>query len=231
MCDSCDYNKEDIHNNALDICSDCRDYDDDDDASKKLITKSDAMEKYALTNKDLKGTRHIMNEGKYVYYLYLVEDVKNIAIDKYGSLDDMIKKIQEKQGMRIKRKNEKKKLEQIRRDELTAYLKSVGLDGIRSDSEICSEYISKGEKSGYTKEKIADIMLEMKFYHTCTSYPTVLRNRRYNMKRDMGYYDWSSEDEECLRVQVKEAMFKDYIEKNYNNTQKIGLEVPPSLYE
>jgi hypothetical protein len=166
-------------------------------------------------------------------YLFLVKDIENVCIQKYGSkeayqkiMNDKLTKKKEKQDRIVKSK-------EAWRKELNHYLKSIGLNGVRSDSSLCDNYINHGPKSGFTKEEIGEIMLEMKFYYDHTNYRNILHTMRREEIADMrdygGYYVWTDADEEELRDDAKLKALYDYVSENFDDTHKCIIEIPLSL--
>lgn len=198
-----------------------------------MITQSDALQKYPIGKSYLENVRHLSYKASYTTYLYLIKDIEHLCITKYGT-EDEYKKVQTE---RIHKKHNKEVRKNntinIREKELNNYLKSIGLPGIRNDSEICMNYIENGDKGGFTKEQIGEIMHEMKFYYEYTDYKNILQKSRHEAMSDMrkydGYCNWSSEDEDDVRDNAKfNAMFK-YVRDNYDNVHKCIIEVPRSL--
>lgn len=222
MCDSCEYNKDYIYNNELELCKKCRDI-----KSNKLITKTNSKKQYFLNNKDIENVRHISYKGIHETYLYLLNDMENISINKWGSE----KIIKEKLNQKEEKLNKKKQDKDFRKKELLEHLREIGLNNIRKDSSLCQDYIEKGENSGFDKYQIGEIMKEMKFYYEQTNYKKLLREQRYFEKKQFFdyYYDWTDEDEEDLRKQVKILALNKYVEINYMNHHKMENEIPISL--
>ena len=228
MCDYCQYNVNDILNVELTICKTCFNSD-----TVKLITKTHLMQEYKLTNNDLANVRKIEYIVLYVSYLYLIKDIEHLAKNKHGTLVKLEEKKQQTQ-QKIKLKKEyEQKIEDIRKKNLEEYLKSIGLNGIRPDSELCTNFIKKGENSGYSLIEIGKILKEMEFYHTYTKYSSMLRNVIHNEIQDIkewqGWYHWTDKDE--LISNIKYLALKDYIKQNYKNEHKLILELPDSLKE
>jgi hypothetical protein len=229
MCDSCNYNHMHINNDDLEICTTCKNI-----IPTKLITKTDAIKNYVLNNNDLDGVRHISYRTMYTTYLYLIEDVEYVAIKKHGSIDKLNDKICKKKELVIARKRNKDNLISLRKKELTEYLNSINVE-LRTDSVLCSNYIEKGEKSGFTPQQIGDILKEMDFYFNCTNYKTMLPTYRRQLQNSYYYNDyynynrWTDKDEERLRSKVKDIAMCEYIKQNFLDTHKIILEVPYSL--
>jgi len=196
---------------------------------KQLITKTEAKKLYCLTDNDLEDVDCITGSNTFnrsmVSYLYEEEDLKNAAIAKHGSLENLEKKLELKQ----KKKEElaKKKMDHVefRRKELEEYLAKFGLT-IRSDSAICSNYINYGEKSGLGKEEIGRIMSEMKFYFDKTNYHSILGDL---LEENNQYPRYDRDDIETLRSRAKYNALKQYITTNYMNFHEVEGCIPPSL--
>lgn len=228
MCDLCEYDKDDMFNNFFNVCNGCF-----RSIPSKLITKTNAIKDYPITEKDVKNIRHLVYKTTYTTYLYSIEDIEYYCIKKYKSR----KGFRKQQAIKVKRKEDRKKeLEDRRntnRDILNKYLQSIGLMGVREDSELCKVYIERADKSGYSLEDIGSILKEMEFFHKYTDYNKTLRKERRKARiknREYGYhFNWNEEDEEELRIKVKKITLRNYLSKNLDDTQKIMLEIPLSL--
>ncbi len=228
MCDNCNYNKDDINSANLSVCKEC---------FKKnpsvLITQTNACDTYAINKKDLDNVRRIEYKGTYKTYLFLIDDVENIAINKYGSIKACEKEISNRLTRKKEKLDSKIKSRKMREEELNKYLKSICLPGIRSDSVLCANYIERGEKAGFTKEEIGKIMYEMKFYYELTDYSSILYDLRGEEIRDMrgyyGYYVWTHDDEEEVRERAKSKALYEYVIENFDDYHKCILEIPRTL--
>jgi len=227
MCDNCDYDIACVYADDLKVCKECR------KAKTALITLTDATGKYPVNKTDLEAVRRIQYKGSYLTYLFLIKDIEHLCVEKFGS-DDAYKKVMaDKNAKRKERQDRAINTASARRKELDEYLKSVGLNGVRADSVLCDNYIEKGDKSGFSKEEIAKIMKEMEFYHNCTDYRSILYDLRSEQFRDMreygDYHRWGDDDEEEIREEAKASALHRYVVKNFDDTHKCILEVPPSL--
>lgn len=216
MCDLCYYDNNEIHNDNLNVCKDCYRSDDGN-----LLTKTDAMKNYALNNNDLNNVRHISYSKRYyTVYLYLIKDLEFIAITKYGSIEGLENKLEQKALRSKKLKITKKTLREQRTQDLDIYLKSLGLSGIRGDSTLCQKYID-GNK--ITKEYVGTIMIEMQFYYDHTNYSNYIDYYIEQEREYKGYYDIDE-----VRDSAKSKALKNYLKENKDNPDKLKL-VPPSL--
>lgn len=211
-----------VKNNTLTLCGTCANY-----KNGYLLTNDSVKANYMLTNKDLIEMNFIIKneDGKYIK-MYLKKDIENKIIDKYGSKEKFYKKLTARDNRR------KQKYETIRdrRRELINYLRMLGLDGIREDSTVCELYIKKGVKSGFTKEEIGLIMLEMDFFYRKTNYKTILRTERKMYKKDMWSYcpreKYDDGDEEIVKEDAKTKALEEYIINNNYDTRIIMTNVP-----
>jgi hypothetical protein len=190
------------------------------DKDKKL-TKTNAKELYCLTDKDLMGIPHntvSLFGRKYMSAnLYDKDVIEAIALKKYGDSDGIDNALRERDMKANKRKQNKLlkeqqmiPIKQNRRTELDNYLKTLGLPGIRSDSALCSMYIEKGNKCGYSMERIGEIMKECDFLYNQTDYSSLVDEEIEEAKDYKGYYDI----EECK----SSAMF--HAVHNYKDAHK-----------
>lgn len=228
MCDNCDYDSNDIDNDDLTVCKTCYKLE-----TKVLITKSRASELYPINKTDLDTVRHIEYKGTYTTYLFLIKDIEYICIKKYGSVEKYKSAMMEKNKKKEDRVKYANNSKDFRRHELDTYLKSICLPGIRNDSVLCTNYIEKGDKSGFSKERIGQIMLEMKFYFDKTDYQSllyILKGEEIEDRREYkGFYVWTDDDEEMVRQEAKDKALYKYIKNNCNNNHNLILEIPKSL--
>ena len=228
QCDSCNYNANDINNDDINVCRECFKRE-----PSVLITQTNAVKEYPIPRKDLNNLRKIMYKGMYTTYLFLIQDIHNVCVNKYGSEENYKEQMRIRVERRTSTANRRNNAKKQRHHELDKYLKEIGLSGARSDSILCTSYIEYGEKSGYTKKEIGIIMLEMKFYYERTKYSTILRNLRdkeiKSMRKWDGYYRWTHDDEESIRNDAKKQALKRYIVENINDVHKCILEIPQSL--
>lgn len=223
MCDSCE-NDNNYNNPILQLCKTCSKMD-----SNKLITKTDAIKKYALNKKDLDNIRckSYMNQYKTESYLFLIKDVKTIAINKYGTEEKLNEKINYLNKRRESKQNRKNNQMIENRNNLNKHLKQIGLGGIRNDSTLCENYIEKGEDSGFTVEEIGKILLEMRFYYNYTNYNDLLKKYRHDERYE--FWHWDADDEESIRIRAKSDAIMEYTRINFKNPHKMISEVPLSL--
>jgi hypothetical protein len=216
--------KTGVLNNTLVICDKCT-----NPNSMKLVPKTAAMERYVLTSADLQGVQcaYGWQNGptNITSTLYLIDDVEKIAINKYGSREDAIKKIKERDNKRHDVAKRKSDVKDIRRKELNKYLVSLGVGGVREDSVMCQQYIEMGNQSGYTPQLIGDAYLEMNFFYTHTDYQTRLKAVRNEFRTAVG----RSFEETEVSDETKERCLYDYVKQNYLNHHKMIDELPPSL--
>ena len=159
-CKACNVNRG-ILNNTLIICYECV-----KPSSLKMITKTNALEKYVLTTKDLDGISHAKGWSSYnnlTCNLYLINDIEKVSIEKYGSIENVKNKINNRDTKRFDIKKRQENIKLNRRLELHTHLINVGLSGIRDDSILCQNYVEKGDSGGHTINDISRIMLEMEF--------------------------------------------------------------------
>ena len=101
-CQGCGDNKG-IQQNGLTLCKKCY-----DPSSEILRCQSEAMIQYALNKKDLEELDYAVayntHSGHYDTKLYLVTDLHDLAVQKWGS-DDKLRRVIEERG---KRRDEKK---------------------------------------------------------------------------------------------------------------------------
>jgi len=199
------------------------------------LTKTNAKELYCLTDKDLIGVPHdtvSLFGRKYMSAnLYDKDIIEEIALKKYGSQDGIDEAIIQREKKAEKRKQNKILKEekmipirQNRRNELETYLKSLGLPGIRADSSLCDIYIEKGNQSGYTMEKVGEIMKECDFFYNQTDYSSLVDDEIEDAKSYKGYYDI----EECKSSAMYRAI-DDYKDDHKADWAEAYAKIPKSL--
>jgi hypothetical protein len=214
-CDNCNYNNDDINNAEIDVCRECKKIN-----PSIFTTKTNAINDYALTAKDLKDIRHNQYKKIFKTNLYLIQDIEHLAIEKHGSLEEALKLVNEKKDKKQNRLIKKEQVQNERKKELSNYLRKNNVK-YREDSQLCEEYIKKGDKSGFTKEYIGEMLKEMDFFYNHTNYSCLLKSKRrdeIDEYREYGHYHrWTDEDEDDLREIVKKKALKEYL-KTHDNT-------------
>ena len=210
-CQGCGDNKG-IQQNGLTLCKKCY-----DPSSEILRCQSEAMIQYALNKKDLEELDYAVayntHSGHYDTKLYLVTDLHDLAVQKWGS-DDKLRRVIEERGKRRDEKRDRKMQERReRKRSLQDHLIGLGLEGIRGDSAICADYIENGDNSEWTIDSISEVMLEMEFYYKKTDYGQILRQTRNYYHREWG--NFVIEDE--IRDEAKRVALLTYVETNYEN--------------
>lgn len=200
-CDNCDYDSIFMTNEEMIVCKDCF-----NSEPYSLVTQTNALKEYPITKKDLLNIRRIKYKGMFTTYLFLIKDIHNICIQKYGSEAEYKKIKATKKNKQKEKQDLKKHLQKQRTTELANYLKSIKLY-IREDSTLCYNYIQKGEKGGFTKEQIGEIMLEMKFLYEKTNYANILRSLRREY-RSYCFRRWTDNDEEMIRQLAKQQVLE-----------------------
>lgn len=242
MCDNCSWTPESVNSEKLFVCNTCYSQE-----PHILMVEDDVRKKYPFGD-ELNILRCIKVDGVITdspFYcltpkLYLVKDIEYIGKLNYG--DDAWKKAVEERinstlfsktnmfKLQIKKKYE----EEDRKKMLDNYLKTSGLQGIKSDSKLCQLFIEKGYASGFTPEFIRDKLKEMDFFYQYTNYRNILfklRNEYIEMKKkeySVDFYHWTDEDEEPIRQQAKDTALLEYQNMNKDNEDKLSL-IPSSL--
>ncbi|KAL0220447.1 hypothetical protein RCL1_000301 [Eukaryota sp. TZLM3-RCL] len=112
---------------------------------------------------------------------------------------------------------------QQRRETLVNELGKHGLR-LRSDSRLCDAFIHQGIGDPV---KIAEIMSEMNFYHTQTSYSSYYQRHKYREKRRDGYYD-----HESVGASAKDDAINEWCRKFDSAEEAVSdSRVPQTLYE
>lgn len=114
--------------------------------------------------------------------------------------------------------------EEARKKELMEYMEERRAE-FRRDSKVCIRYI-KGSTE-YTKEEIAEILIEMRFFFDQTNYVALLGNTR---ERDTIYNHGFMENEDEIRFEAKYRALKEYVKVNIDNPNILDG-VPETLRE
>ncbi len=211
-------------NHQLPLCKVCYNL-----SSMKLMSKQRAMETYALTQTDLATLRSARGKNPYskqMYtVLYLIDDVEDKAIEKFGSKEKILKKINDREAKKNEKILKNKADKSRRKSELGAHLYKIGLGTVRPDSVICTNYIDKGADAGFTVDEIGQILKEMDFYFKYTNYKTLLRQVRADSREQYGWHL----DEDEVRDEAKELALTEFVKKNYMDHHAMVIALPESL--
>ena len=184
----------------------------------KKITKTDALQKYLLREKDLLGLNpEVKSVKKYgriiIMRLYLEDDVLARSINRWGSEDNLQREKEKRQKSKKERFEQKQNAIKIIRDkrylELSSALEKVGLQ-FRNDSKLCNGYINGSLESNWTMAEIVEMCELMNWLHTCTDYQKRLDAffASYKRKREIRYADYhihdnQQEEKEYIESQIE----------------------------
>ena len=190
-------------------CRDCQ------KANIDVVTKTGAKSTYLLKDGDLEGlTVHYVTNlhgGRHPINLFLESDIKDMAIERYGSLEKLAI-AHEERGVRLERNRERRRLRAIERerlekklrdariDQLVDAMEAVGLE-IRDDSKLCDGYIEG--TLGWTLQDVVDMCCEMHWLYNYTNYPTQLDKRLQKARENRYYFDY-----EEVEYYVRRRVFK-----------------------
>lgn len=107
-------NKKYDHNKEYIFCKDCL-------INMKIISKTKVKQTFYLKNEELQSIKYINTYCNYQFFLY--DDIHQIIIDKYGSLDNFKETISEKSKKENKRVDKKQKIKMEREKKLKEILK------------------------------------------------------------------------------------------------------------
>ena len=154
------------------------------------ITKTMAMQKYHLTDKDLVGLDHELCtnprfRSSAPMKLFFLLHIVRASIRKWGSKSNMETTLAIKEERARQRRVTKASRENKRRNDLVKALRGRGL-ALRGDSRVCEEFIVKGKRK---LDEVVDTMEEMKFFHEHTNYRECYAQERRCDLEDRGRYD------------------------------------------
>lgn len=111
--------------------------------NKNICSKSKCQKIFCLTNEDIKNlkTIYIKNPSNNTKF-YVFEEIKKIALDKYGSLENIQKIINDKSQKKNERNNNFKIIKEERKNELLQKLKENKLQ--YKDYGDCYSYVHYG---------------------------------------------------------------------------------------
>lgn len=216
---SCELCKKNIkRNNNIIYCEDCA-----NPLSFKLITKTDAMNNYSLTSSDLKKATYGNAEGYQNSHLYLIDDIEDIAIKKYGSRKNALEVIDNKKKRKESVYKNKHKAKLIRKSELDKYFIGSDIDIDIINCDIYYEYIQKGtiDNKIISVNDAGDIILKKNFYNNYTNYRKIITKKRRKMN--------SFENYEDIQERSEYLALLDYVKDNYLDHRKMVNELPPKL--
>lgn len=182
----------------------------------KSISKTLAKKEYFLTDNDFINLEYIENKNRYgtISRYYLLQDIENLSNLKFGEklLEDKKRK---RESRRQKIKNNKIQKQLNRKKDLEDAMKKQGLL-IRSDSQLCQNFILGTLDKMWTLNDVVDMCGEMKWLFEYTPYKKILDE---TVKQDAkGFrkfkgYSWSIcyqiAFEECEPI-IREEILKKY---------------------
>ncbi len=194
--------------------------------NNNLICKSDAMKNYALSNSDLEFVPFAYKQNACQAYsmLYLITDIENKAVEKYGSVKkvmDVLKSRQKKKELKSKKIRDKIS---ERKSHLIKCFRAVELDNISLNlNDPASQDFIKGTKS-VKAEDLAAKFKEQEFFSKYTNYKVVFNNLKSYTRGNMFGYTYDQ-----LEELAKDEALKQYVIKNINDHRILELTVPKSL--
>ncbi len=157
---------------------------------------------------------------------------KNIDIDNYGELTNE-DKAYIRQHVELNKHDVDYVVRRIanrdiRKTLLIERLESNGLK-LRNDSELCRNYIMKGEDD---IEYVVNTMIEMDFFFRCTNYKEEFKNA----KEDSGYYDYEDRTYhydyiDVSRIAKENALYNWCRKYKSYESAILSKNLPKSLYE
>jgi len=217
MCDSCGWEGDDENiilgeGENLQLCCECLNSD------SRVIEASKISTMFRLRIADIKDVRSIKIGSRFMRTYYLVQDLEEVVIEKYGSVEKMQEIRNETKNRKQKIKNEKKESRDERKRCLEAQLGKYGLQ-ILSNSKYCNDYIEMGESAGYGLDDIAVKMAEVDFLDKYTRYFELIPTHFTR-----SYIDLVSD---YFKTQAIEL----FVKENIDFPHKIMSSVPPSLID
>jgi hypothetical protein len=210
-CNNCD--NDGIFRHQLILCDHCYYYD-----NFALISLEDSKKNYSLNDKDLIGINYTLksNTSNKNKKYYILDEIENIAVNKFGGRIkalDYLKDRDEKKKELIERKKTEKNLRKNKLIELFK-LKKINLNYL--NTEICANYIKKGEKIGKDIGYIVNYFEELNFYEHKTNYKKIY----FDYKKNNGFVDLE---------EIKNLSIEKFVKDNYENFKDLFLIVPDNL--
>lgn len=165
-----------------------------------------AKSRFALTDKDIEDVDYDLVRNPHYrsaapMKLYLVADVREVALDKYpGGFHQVEQVLLKKQERSENRKKEKEASKAVRKNELTNALSRMGCQ-LRSDSRLCNAYIENG-KGNLTE--IVNTMVEMKFLFQHTRYRDIVDDIIDDYREWGEYYDYDDVSRQARSRAIRE---------------------------
>lgn len=187
-----------------------------------LISIEDAKNRYTLSKKDLNNINYtykkdFLNKNS---MHFLLSDVENIALNKFGGRVNAIKTIKYIQDRKKELQHRKFLVKKCRKENILEIIKNSSMDPNYINSKLCIEYINKGEKSGLNLNDLSSYLEEMHFYEKFTEY-----NKFFIEYKKKGEY--SNLDE--LVDDVKKISLEKFAKDNLSNFKDIYQIVPDCL--
>jgi hypothetical protein len=224
-CVACDKHNG-VQNSGLVLCEKCL-----KPNAFKLITKANAMKQYFLTNKDLIGIPYAIGwptgASNTQSILYVIDTVEDVAIKKYGTRENAIKIIKERDQKKKYMKERKECMKIDRQKELTKYLEKLKLNHLHNELFICNEYVQQGAKCEYTLEDIGGILNEIEFYINKVDYRSRIKDVRHQLHKRHGK---SVTENAIVQETMNQCLIK-YVRDNYMDHHKMIDEMPATLRE
>lgn len=189
-----------------------------------LICKTDAIKTYALCSKDLLTVpfAYINKNGPKDSMMYLINDIENKAVEKYGSPIKALQEIKKRKMLKEQKYKRKRDLINERRTQLLKCLKDVELEKINLDDYVYKEYIY-GDKEINVQE-LATKIKENEFFSKYTNYRTIFNKLKSYIKENINNFT----TEELINIAREEAL-KQYVLNNINDHRILESTVPKSL--
>lgn len=182
LCHYC-WNKTSIINEfyELPICRNCS------QIHLPCITKTTAIKKYLLNEKDLQQLKFIKCKNPHYscaspMTLFLEKDCETLSNKKYTNINTEIEK---RNNSKLKRKETIENNKELRKSELIKALKEKKLK-LRNDSYLCEQYIE-----GKLKNKLNFVVREMcfmKYLHDYTDFQERVDDYVEEANEEYGYY-------------------------------------------
>lgn len=220
-------------NIQIQICQNCRESDN------TIVTKVYAKNRFCLNDEDMKELKYniIYDKYKRKNFQYSYQDVLELAIRKYSSIQDLMVEQEKRKLLRNQRKlnkadkieteqEEYKLIQDKRKRDLDTDIANLLLEDIRySDVPEYFKYIELGHKSGYHKDDIIEIIKENNFLKKHTNYEKIY-NKLVVKQLDFVSLGSSSfiDDEAEITYSARRLAIKKYIDGNGDVTKiPLGL--------
>lgn len=217
LCNTC--SNKGMQRDSLVLCDTCYNIN-----NMFLISTPIVIDMYGLNSRDIKNLNYCLYNDYFHnnLKLYLISDIEDTAVVKYGSRKKVIEVAKNKRELKERRRLDKLKDIKSRRVSINNILFQCSSDEEHYLSSKCEKYVKDGEQSGYCLDDIYQEMEEYRFLKKRCDLKQVLKMVRLN------YKEYESEEQIQFAKDIAATLF---VVKNINNTHLLFKDIPNSLYD